>query len=147
VTDNIAGFFVKAVKNKYTSAGFEREQRRKERLAENRHRETLKKQLASQLDSLRDTYEQQRNSLIRELTADDDQITLTAIQALKSELTGYFKLKKLNPDTLSVADYRKEPILRAYVIDKIQQQNADFFADLEPLHQQIELLEKQVKQL
>jgi hypothetical protein len=42
-----------------------------------------------------------RNAIVRELTAENDDVTLTAIAALQESLRCYFKIKRLNLEQLT----------------------------------------------
>ncbi len=130
IKDNVAGFFINAVKNRYTSAAFEKEQKQAHQTAEQKQREKKKKQLQKQLDELTEEYFLKLNDIIREITQNDNSITQKAIDAIKKDNTAFFKSKKMQPDKLDLEDFRKDKSLRELVIKQIQVQNPHFFEAL-----------------
>jgi hypothetical protein len=130
IKDNVAGFFINAVKNKYTSAAFEKEKKQAQSAADIKHKEKVKKDLQKQLEHLSEEYFSKLNDIIREVTNSDDSITQRAIETIKKENSAFFKSKKMNPNALSVDDFRKDKALRELVIQQIQIQNPHFFEAL-----------------
>ena len=60
----------------------------------------------------------------------------------------YLTVKKVNPEELSVEEFRKDKILRGLVIHQIQLQNPDFFKGMEDAYKpQITALEEEIKEL
>lgn len=143
--DNIDGYFIAAVKNNYTNAAFEKAQRQKKALILRKENEVLHRSLSAKITLLRDKYDAKRNTIIRELTAENNAITQNAIDELQSELLKYFKMKNIDPAELDIEYYRQDPMLRMYVIEKIQQQNPGAFQKLIPLQEEIDRLMKQLK--
>ena len=90
----------------------------------------MKKDLQKQLEHLSEEYFSKLNDIIREVTNSDDSITQKAIETIKKENSAFFKSKKMNPNTLSVDDFRKDKALRELVIQQIQIQNPHFFEAL-----------------
>jgi plasmid replication initiation protein len=147
VTGNIAGFFIKAVKEKYTDPVFEKQQEKGKREQIRQQKEVFKRKLNEQLLTLRDEFDFRRNVIIRELTAVDETITQQAISALQTELLSYFKLKNLNPADLDVEHYRRDSVLRIFVIEKIQLLYAPAFEEIIPIQKEIKELEVQLKRM
>lgn len=147
IKENVEGYFITAVKNGYTSSAFEKAQKQKLKSVERKKLEEEYKKLASKLALMRDEYDIKRNSIIRELTSEDDEITQNAIDALQSELQNYFRLKNLDPADLDIEHYRQDPILRVYVIEKIQKQNAEAFEALKPLQEEINRVGEDLEKL
>jgi plasmid replication initiation protein len=147
VKENVEGYFITAVKNGYTSSTFEKVQKQKQRSMERKQREAEYKTLAMQLAHLRDEYDLRRNAIIREITTENEDITLHAIDALQADLQNYFRLKNLDPADLDIEDYRQDPILRVYVIEKIQAQNPMAFEPLAALKEDIERVGEELEKL
>jgi hypothetical protein len=148
VKDNIAGYFINAVKKRYTNAAFENDKKQVQRQTERRQKEQQKKELQAELEELLDEYNQRVNDIIREITATDDSITLRAIENVKQENKAYFKVKQIDPETLSVDDFRQDRVLRSLVIQQIQLINYEAFIDLDTVFKpRIQSLERQIKML
>lgn len=137
IRDNIDGYFISAVKNNFTSPSFEVAQKKKQTATEKKQKEAQVKQLEAQFNAICEEYDLHRNAIIREIIAIDEEVTQRAIDALQAELITYFKVKKLNPDELDVEYYRKDPVLRVYVIGKIQNMNPVRFEVLLPLQEEM----------
>ena len=148
IKDNVVGFFINAVKNKYTNSAFEKEQKQAQTSADKKQNEKKKKELKTQFDQLSEEYFSKLNDIIRDITNQDDTITPKAIEAIKKENTAFFKSKKLNPNTLTVDDFRRDKALRELVIQRIQLQNPHFFEALgNDYVVQIKALEKEILDL
>lgn len=130
IKDNVAGFFINAVKNKYTSTAFEKEKKQAQSVADKKQIEKKRKDLQKELEHLSEEYFSKLNDIIREVTKNDDSITQKAIEAIKKENSAFFKSKKMNPNALSVDDFRQDKALRELVIQQIQIQNPHFFEAL-----------------
>ena len=125
---------------------FEKEQKQTKALVEKKQKALDKKNLQTQLDVLLDTYNSQINDIIRDITAENTKITANAIEAVKKDNQAYFKVRKLNNDTLTIEDFRKDKILRGLVIQQILLQNPVSFEKMDALYKpQIEELEKKLK--
>lgn len=127
IKDNIAGFFINAVKNRYSSKAFEVERRQRERKEIERKKLDFKKQL----EELSADYNARINEIIREITVENPDTTIEAIKIVNEENKSYFGLKGVIPTKLSVEDYRRDPILRGMVIQTIKRQHGEKFAFLE----------------
>ena len=141
ITKNPAGYFLKALKEKYTDEKEEAKKTKKERGAK-------VKKLKAHLEQLKEELAQTINTIIREITADDESITLQAIEAIKANnLTmALVKLKEKNLGrTLTVQDYREDKHLRAMVINSIVQTQPQYFeAAHTKYNTQIKEIEKQL---
>ncbi len=141
-----AAFFVQAVKKGFTNKAVEKEQKQSKALVEKRQKALEKKNMQTQLDVLWDAYNAQINDTIRDITADNTKITANAIEAVKKDNQAYFKVRKLNNDTLTIEDFRKDKILRGLVIQQILLQNPASFEKMDAFYKpQIEELEKKIK--
>jgi plasmid replication initiation protein len=140
IKDNLDGYFVKAVKNRYTSASFERAQKQKSHLEE-------RQRLVEEAQRLHDNIFEQQNSLIRELVAQDNEATQRAIGHLLTQpkVLAYAKKKKWHLEEFSIDDWRHDETLREFVIEAIVLQNQSHFADLQPLYAQLHALRKELK--
>lgn len=148
IKDNAAGFFIKAVKNKFTSKAFEQEKKLQQKRYENEMRERQLVEARQLLVLLQDDYQARINEMIRQLTAQNAAVTEKAVEAVKAESQTYLQLKEWNSDALTVEDFRRDPILRALVIDKIKLQNAAYFEEIENVFRpQIQFYEKRIKEL
>ena len=148
IKENIDGYFIAAVRKGFTNKGIQDEKAKNKRQIEQKIKNDEKIQLEKALADIREAYNTQINALIRELTLEDDSITVLAIETVKKEQSHYFQIKGVNPDDLTVEDYRKDPILRNLVIAAIQKRFADRF---EPIHRlfkpQIQQISTQIKLL
>lgn len=127
IKDNIAGFFINAVKNRYSSKAFEVEKRQRDR----KELEAKKRDLKKQAEELSADYNTRVNDIIRAITVDNPNTTVEAIAIVNEEHKSYFGLKGVIPSKLSVEDYRRDPILRGMVIQTIKRQYPEKFAFLE----------------
>jgi plasmid replication initiation protein len=146
IKDNAAGYFINAVKKRYTNAAFENDKKQAQRQTERRQKEQQKRELHAELEDLLDEYNQRVNEIIREITATDENITLKAIMNVKQDNKAYFKVKQIDPDMLSVDDFRQDRVLRSLVIQQIQLLNSESFIDLDNAYKpRINNLERQIK--
>ncbi len=127
IKDNIAGFFINAVKNRYSSKAFEVESRQRDR----KELEAKKRDLKKQAEELSADYNTRVNDIIRAITVENPNTTVEAIAIVNEEHKSYFGLKGVIPTKLSVEDYRRDPILRGMVIQTIKRQYPQKFAFLE----------------
>jgi hypothetical protein len=82
------------------------------------------------------------------LTEANNQITLDAIATIKEESKGYFALKGVNTEKLTVVDFREDHILRGLVILQIQSKYKAHFGEIDALFvPQIKALESEIKTL
>ena len=130
IKDNKAGFFINAVKNRYTSPSFEAEQKRLFKITEAKQKTAQLTQWQNELKAVNENYQTALNDVIRQLTADNPDITNRAIEGIKIENKGYFALKGVNIDDLSIDDFRQDKILRGMVIQQIQVRHAESFTEV-----------------
>jgi plasmid replication initiation protein len=117
IKDNIDGYFIAAVKNGFTSAPFQKEQKKKkaisERKIQQREQEEMhelnKKSLAKRI-----------NDKIRELTEADPSITEAAVQNVIVSKAGQFRLRALGIENPDIDLFRKDEILREFIKIEIQ---------------------------
>jgi hypothetical protein len=99
-------------------------------------------------NKLNEAYAEQVTDIIRELTADNDATTERAIEAVKAENKAFFKSQKMDVAALAVADFRKDAALRSLVIDKIQHQNPEAFAEVDQFYlPKIQKLQREIAAL
>lgn len=147
ITKNVAGYFIKALKEGFTDA---KEEAKK---AEERKKQNIQtiKILEQDILELEASRAKKVNNRIRELINKDSTIAETAITAIKNNpmLGSLIKTKerKLNR-ALDVEDYRKDEGLRKLVINNIvllkQDEFNDIFAKYNP---QIEALQENINLL
>ncbi len=147
IKENPAGFFIKAVKERYTDVNLDKQIQKEKRQVERQQKEILKREYQGKVAQLRDKHDQQRNTIVRQLTAENDEPTLKAIAALQGDLQIYFKIKNLDPQELTIEYYRQEPVLRVFVIEKMQLLFSEEFKELEPLKKEIANLEAELAKL
>ena len=148
IKDNIAGFFITAVKNRYTTPQYEAEKKRIQNTKVAKQRTAEIKQLNALLHNLKEEYQTAINNDVRAVTEADTTAVPLAVVAIKAENKGYFAIKGVNPDKLTLENFREDKILRGMVIQQIQVQNPSFFVQVnESFKPQIQNLEAQIKQL
>ena len=127
IKDNIAGFFINAVKNRYSSRAFEIEKKQRDK----KEVDVKKRDLKKQLTDLTTDYHTRVNEIIRLITVANPNTTTDAIAIVNEEHKSYFGLKGVISTKLNVEDYRRDPILRGMVIQTIKRQYPEKFAFLE----------------
>ncbi len=141
---NPSGFFIEALRRAFTDP---KEQQIKRTKTET-HRKTTLKQLEIQLKSLKEDYQAAINHKIRLLTEADSNITISAVEAIKEESKGYFALKGVQTNKLTLDDFREDKILRGLVILQIQNQNKTHFTEIDNAYvPQIQALTNEIKLL
>ena len=125
IKTNVSGFFIQAIKNGYTDAKEERVKKEK--------REEDQKRLAEQIEALDIEKENKIFDRIRELTANNPNLTAQAIEALKFTEAGknaiIMEEQKLERP-LEVDDYRQIRQLRMLVIETLFVKNIEQFSDI-----------------
>ncbi len=156
IKDNPAGFFVKAVRENWKSAGqvkLEQLQERKQREEEARRQNAERlATLRIQLDALLDARRGDVNHIIRELTQSDPNAAVRAVQGVKDNAAVVRHLRRThqieNLEDLQMDDYRQNPALREQVILEIMRQHPDRFAAVQARYDSAILdLQAQVKKL
>ena len=150
IKESIDGYFISAVKGKFTNAAFEKEKNKRvgEGQAQNKREE--KNALKKQIDQLQDSLFEKQNTLIKELIAQDASVTPLAIeQAIKTvqqtpQLANYVKKQGLILENLDLADWRKDKILRGCVIEAIVSQHKSQFSHLTPEYDALRALQQKV---
>lgn len=128
VRDSIAGYFVDAVKKEYADEQV-RADNKKQRLREDREKRL--RDLENQLQTTEDAQSQAVHEHVRRLVEHDESIREAAIERVKSEMKGYIKLKFGEPIKMDTDDFRKDPVLRAAVINAIVEINRSEFQPVE----------------
>jgi plasmid replication initiation protein len=148
VKTTVDGYFVTAVKKKFTNDSIENDKKRLKKQTEQVEKDKEIRKLQNDLDILNDDYNARVNAVIREITATNNDITVQAVESVKLENQTYFQLKEIDPSVLTLEDYRRDPILRMLVIGQIQKQNFTYFEDIEnDFRPKIKALEKKISQL
>jgi plasmid replication initiation protein len=148
IRENVAGFFINAVKKRFTSPSFEQDKKQAQKKADRAQRSEAAEALQLKLNKLNEAYAEQVTDIIRELTADNDATTERAIEAVKTENKAFFKSQKMDVAALAVADFRKDAALRSLVIDKIQHQNPEAFAEVDQFYlPKIQKLQREIATL
>jgi plasmid replication initiation protein len=125
IKSNPSGFFVQALKNGYTD---QKEERLKKEKKEEEQKRTADQIATLELEKDRKIYDR-----LKILTADDDSLTLKAIESLQntegaSPIIQREALRLNRP--LEVDDFRQVKELRFMVIDELIASNLDKFSDI-----------------
>lgn len=141
---SVSGFFVNALKNKYTDEKEEKERKKKINAEK-------KLSMQKELDELKDNFANKVNERIKEITATDEEVTNRAIMAIKTNVLSSAiirtKEKSLNRG-LELEDFRKDKQLRALVISNIVKLEEERFKDILYHYQtKIKQLENAIKKL
>jgi plasmid replication initiation protein len=148
IRDNVAGFFINAVKKRFTSPSFEQDKKQTQKKADYQQRILASEALKTKLNKLNEAYAEQVTEVIRDLTSDNDTVTERAIEAVKSENKAFFKSQKMDVNSLTIADFRKDVALRSLVIEKIQHQNPAAFAETDQFYlPKIQKLQREITAL
>jgi hypothetical protein len=148
IRDNVAGFFINAVKKRFTSASFEQDKKQTQKKADYQQRILASEALKTKLNKLNEAYAEQVTEVIRDLTSDNDMVTERAIESVKSENKAFFKSQKMDVNSLTIADFRKDVALRSLVIEKIQHQNPAAFAEADQFYlPKIQKLQREISAL
>lgn len=131
IKDSVDGYFFTAVKKGFKHTVIEKEKKMQQKQAQNKEKQAKIIEAKQELAHLKKEYQQETYALIGQLTEQDSEVTNRAIAAVQVENGAYFRLKDIDTSTVTVEDYRQNPILRVLVIDKIKEQNAPQFFDIE----------------
>ena len=144
ITKNIAGFFLKALKDGYTDTKEELEKTKRER-------EQKAKKIQEELDLLRDELSQTINIKIRQLTSQNEEVTQKAIYAINDNPLTKAMIRNKEKSfgrPLELEDYRKDEHLRTMVINSIIQTQQEHFENiLNQYNDKITPLEKELLEL
>ena len=138
IKDSIDGYFISAVKGKFTNTAFEKAQKSRVEEAQILSKKAEKSSLKKQMDQLQDTIFDKQNALIKELIAEDASVTPRALaQAVKTvqqtpNLAQYVQKQGWILADLDLAAWRKDKILRGCVIETIVTQHQHKFEGLVP---------------
>ena len=147
IKDSVDGYFFTAVKKGFKHTAIEKEKKTQQKQVENRAKQVKIAEAEQELAHLKKEYHQETYAVISQLTEQDTDVTNRAIAAVQSENTAYFSIKNIDINTLTLEDYRHNPILRVLVIDKIKEQNAPQFLDIEArLGESIRTIEQFLRQ-
>ncbi len=147
IKGNIAGFFITAVKNRYTSKDFQQIKQKAERAAAQKTKQAQKVENEILIENMKEEYETLRNNIIRELTATDATLTEKAINIVKQEksIIAYATMKEIDLNTVDVEEFRQDQVLRSAVIRAFQKIQPDEFLILEDYVLKIKELESFLK--
>jgi plasmid replication initiation protein len=144
ITKNIAGFFLKALKDGYTDTKEELEKTKRER-------DQKAQKIQEELDLLRDEFSQTINIKIRQLTSQNEEVTQKAIYAINDNPLTKAMIRNKEKSfgrPLELEDYRKDEHLRTMVINSIVQTQQKYFEDiLIEYNPKIAQLEKELLEL
>lgn len=148
IRENAAGFFINAVKKRFTSPSFEQDKKQAQKKVDQQQRFAAVDALQNKLNKLNDAYAEQVTDVIRDLTVGNEAVTERAIEAVKAENKAFFKSQKIDANALTVADFRKDVVLRSLVIEKIQHQNPEAFAEADQFYlPKIQKLQREITAL
>lgn len=141
---NVAGFFLKALREGYTDP-------KEEQLKAKREKHQVIEDVEEALAKLKEEFWQKINEKIRNITHENEQVTLDAIKAIEANpLTEAIirqKEKKFDR-SLTLKDYRQDANLRSMVINSIIQTQGEHFEDiLKKYNPKISQLEEELKAL
>jgi plasmid replication initiation protein len=151
VNDSIEGYFISAVKGKFTSPAFEKD--KKKRVGEetlqrkNKENQAIKKQI----EALQDEIFEKQNFIIKDLIAKDPTITQRAIEkAIQTvqntpRLLNYTHKKGWDLKTLNIETWRNDKVLRECVIGIIISQNQPHFTGLSPQYELLRELQRSLQ--
>lgn len=115
IKSNVAGFFIKALKEGYTDPEEEKKKKKK-------NLEKKQKEIVAKVMKLEEEKESKINDKIRELTTQDLSLTDEAIKKLNQNPVAKIVLQKKRSDLgrdLEIEDYRQDKMLREMVKTKI----------------------------
>ncbi len=148
IRENTAGFFINAVKKRFTSPSFEQDKKQAQKKVDHQQRLAAVDALQIKLNKLNDAYAEQVTDAIRDLTVGNEAVTERAIEAIKAENKAFFKSQKIDTTALTVDDFRKDTVLRSLVIEKIQYQNPDAFTEADQFYlPKIQKLQREITAL
>lgn len=153
IKDSIDGYFISAVKGKFTNAAFEKANKSRVEEAQAANKKTEKNNLKKEIDLLQDTIFEQQNILIKELIAQDAQVTVRALkQAIKTiqqtpNLANYVQKKGFILADLDIETWRKDKILRECMIETIVFQNEEKFKVLVPNYEDLHAMQSKYARL
>ena len=129
IKSNIAGFFIKALKQGYTDPKEETEKKKK--------RETEKKlktaDIKAKLQKLKIAKAAEINKVIKRLTSKNPDLTTEAVEALRDSAMAKLIIEKQETTLgrmLTIEDYRKDSMLRELVKGKIMELEPDKFTKI-----------------
>ena len=129
ITRSVSGFFINALKNKYTDEKEELEKKKKLKAEKTAKKAALKKEL----DSLRDEFAFKVNERIKKITATDEEVTNRAILAIKQDILHSALIRTKEKELtrpIEVEDFRQDKQLRALVINNIVKLEVEQFKDI-----------------
>jgi len=129
IKSNIAGFFVKALKQGYTDIK-EEKAKKKKREAEKRLKIA---EIKAQLQYLKIGKADEINKIIKKLTSKNPDLTIQAVEALRSSALAKLLIEREETTlgrVLTIEDYRKNATLRELVKGKIMELNPEEFIKL-----------------
>lgn len=142
IKDSIDGYFISAVKGKFTNPGFEKDKKKRVGEGEIAKKQDEKRIVQKQINDLQDDIFDKQNEIIKNLVAQDDMVTPRAIeQAIQTpHLRQYVEKKGWHLEQLSLDVWRKDKVLRECVIAAIVAQHPDQFAILNTQYDRLQKL-------
>ena len=150
IKESIDGYFISAVKGKFTSAAFQKDAKKRGGEGLNNSKNAEKAALKKQISDMQDTLYEAQNTIIKVLISNDVHVTPLAIeQAVRSvhntpQLKAYVQKKGWIVEKLDLNAWRKDKILRGCVIEAIVSQNQSHFVHLTPQYDILKGLQLQL---
>jgi plasmid replication initiation protein len=142
--ENIAGFFMEAVKHDYHDPEEAKEQKKKQRQQRAEQVQLLK----LEIEGIDVEFEEKKNDKIRALTNERPELTTEIIESIKNEFVVKKRLEMLNITSSTIDDFRNDIILRGTVKNAIiQAHKAEFEALIKEHGERKKQLEEQIKAL
>lgn len=144
IKKNIAGFFLRALKDGYTDP----KEEAKKKASKAKKAAEEKKRLKFEIDKLKQAKQVGINNKIREVTTKFPEVTEAAIEEVKNSHMAKNLIEKKEIDlgrTLEIEDYRQDKMLRELVKGEIIGLKAEFFTEMmQEFDKKIEALEKKM---
>lgn len=151
VKDSIDGYFISAVKGKFTNTAFEKEKKKRVGERFENEKKTQKAQLKKQIEHLENVLYDKQNAIIKELVTHDDTLLhraiANAIEIVEKTptLKTYIKKKGIPLSELTLEDWRNDKILRGCVIQAIVMLNEKAFTILSEDYKTLQRLQEEFK--
>lgn len=153
IKESVDGYFISAVKGKFTNVAFEKEKKKRVGEEQEQNKKAQKTALKKKIEHLENAIYEKQNNIIKDLTANDETVTANAIEKAiqivqnTPHLTAYTQKKGLKLPQLSINDWRNDKILRGCVIQAIVQQHEESFVSLSPDYKALQQLQQELAQL
>lgn len=143
--DNPAGFFITALKQDWQSSSTVKEQQKKTAQAQRRQARQILAGLEAEKERLNAQHETKRKAAIEELLADEEIFSSFYAQAVMK--MGNLKAVSIKPDLSPRENYQASPILSSSIHLLLEKAYPQTFHPLVTSRQEIEAVEKKIKEL